>query len=85
MFTARYIIAFVEDVACGKVGASITLITSVELSEVTPGSTKFSPVSILFWGNPINVTVGMGTGMVVGVENVVVTSTSNVEKNVLYR
>ena len=57
--TARYTMAFLHDTDCGNVGEMY--VETLPL-EVTPGSTKLSPIAILFSERPISVMVGVVTG-----------------------
>ena len=54
--TARYTMAFLHDTACGNVGEMYAETLSLD---VAPGSTKSSPIEILFSGRPRSVMVGV--------------------------
>jgi hypothetical protein len=79
---ALYTIAFLVEVDIGNVGSIVLLKASPELSEVNPGSVKFSVEVILNSENPVNVMIGVRKD-----EGVfcISTLTLKVEKNVLYR
>src|SRR6056300_1784245 len=80
---AWYTIGYIPWVEAWKSGSTTFVNVSELLSDVNPGSIKSSPTSIVFSVNPVNETVGIRTDGRSGSKSMV-TSTSNVEKNVLY-
>ena len=83
---AWYTIAFLPTERRGNVGLRTLVNVSLLLSDVNPGSVKFSPTSIVFSANPVSETTGILTVVLAepGLKSKV-TSALNVEKNVLYR